>query len=79
MLVAKQYAKGLYPADTDLILAKVEIDYAIDDLWFYDVQIKPFVRLGNFLHPGIGMAEDVAPIDIPVLMDGTVPDREVRK
>jgi hypothetical protein len=86
VLAAKKYAQGLFPTNTICRTTKVEIEYAMDNIWFYDVKFEAFVPLGhsqsafaNFLHPdGFSTGPGVT-IDIVVLMDGSVPDREEQK
>jgi len=85
VLIAEKYARDLVPAATDFRPTKVQLNHAdfwVEDIWFYDVQITPFMHASvDVLHP-VNAGSSVGPLEpmeIVVLMDGTVPNREMAK
>ncbi|HSY18450.1 MAG TPA: hypothetical protein VK815_08965 [Candidatus Acidoferrales bacterium] len=68
LLVSERYAHDLFPVDVEFTPTQVVLKRYLGDIWFYDVQLEP-----SSPKPYVA---PMVPIEIAVLMDGKVAERE---
>jgi len=69
-LIAEKYAHSVVPDSASFKMREISLKQFVGNVWFYVVKLEPTT---NPLAPNVGSSME--PIEVAVLMDGTVPDR----